>query len=32
MTTTEATTVSTSVEVDAPIARAFHVFTTEIGT
>src|SRR6478609_2714040 len=32
MTTTDATTVSTSVEVDAPIARAFHVFTTEIGT
>ncbi len=32
MTTTEATTVTTSVEVDAPIARAFHVFTAEIGT
>lgn len=32
MTATEATAVSTSVEVDAPIARAFHVFTTEIGT
>lgn len=32
MTTTDATTVSTSVEVDAPIARAFHVFTAEIGT
>src|SRR5664279_1725848 len=32
MTTTDATTVSTSVEVDAPIARAFHVFTVEIGT
>jgi uncharacterized protein YndB with AHSA1/START domain len=32
MTTTAATTVSTSVEVDAPIARAFHVFTAEIGT
>jgi uncharacterized protein YndB with AHSA1/START domain len=32
MTKTDATTVSTSVEVDAPIARAFHVFTAEIGT
>jgi uncharacterized protein YndB with AHSA1/START domain len=32
MTVTDATTVSTSVEVDAPIARAFHVFTAEIGT
>lgn len=32
MTTTDATTVSTSVEVDAPIGRAFHVFTAEIGT
>ncbi len=32
MTTTDTTTVSTSVEVDAPIARAFHVFTAEIGT
>jgi uncharacterized protein YndB with AHSA1/START domain len=32
MTTTDATTVSTSVEVDAPIARAFHIFTAEIGT
>ncbi|MGX7680293.1 SRPBCC domain-containing protein [Jatrophihabitans sp. DSM 45814] len=32
MTTTDATTVSTSVEVDAPIARAFHVFTAEIDT
>jgi uncharacterized protein YndB with AHSA1/START domain len=32
MTTTDATTVRTSVEVDAPIARAFHVFTAEIGT
>jgi uncharacterized protein YndB with AHSA1/START domain len=32
MTTTDATAVSTSVEVDAPIARAFHVFTAEIGT
>ncbi len=33
MTTTDATTtVTTSVEVDAPIARAFHVFTAEIGT
>jgi uncharacterized protein YndB with AHSA1/START domain len=26
------TTVSVSTEVDAPIARAFHVFTAEIGT
>ncbi len=32
MTTTDATVVSTSVEVDAPIARAFHIFTAEIGT
>ena len=32
MTTTDTTTVTTSVEVDAPIARAFHVFTAEIGT
>jgi uncharacterized protein YndB with AHSA1/START domain len=32
MTATDNTTVSTSVEVDAPIARAFHVFTAEIGT
>jgi uncharacterized protein YndB with AHSA1/START domain len=32
MTIIDATTVSTSVEVDAPIARAFHVFTAEIGT
>lgn len=32
MTITDATTVSTSVEVDAPIAHAFHVFTAEIGT
>jgi uncharacterized protein YndB with AHSA1/START domain len=32
MTTTDATTVTTSVEVDAPVARAFHVFTAEIGT
>jgi len=32
MTITDATTVSTSVEVDAPLARAFHVFTAEIGT
>ena len=32
MTTTDATTVSVSTEVDAPIARAFHVFTAEIGT
>ena len=26
------TTVSVSTEVDAPIARAFYVFTAEIGT
>lgn len=32
MTTTDATTVSTCVDVDAPIARAFHVFTAEIGS
>lgn len=32
MTTTDATTVSTSIEVNAPVARAFHVFTAEIGT
>jgi uncharacterized protein YndB with AHSA1/START domain len=32
MTIIDATTVSTSVEVDAPIARAFHVFTAEIAT
>ena len=32
MTTTDATTVTTSLEVAAPIARAFHVFTAEIGT
>ena len=32
MTTIDATTVTTSVEVDAPAARAFHVFTAEIGT
>jgi uncharacterized protein YndB with AHSA1/START domain len=32
MTGTDATTVSVSTEVDTPIARAFHVFTTEIGT
>jgi uncharacterized protein YndB with AHSA1/START domain len=32
MTTIDTTTVSVAVEVDAPIARAFHVFTTEIGT
>jgi len=31
-TTTENTAVSTAVEVDAPIARAFQVFTAEIGT
>ncbi|MCW2750953.1 MAG: activator of Hsp90 ATPase 1 family protein [Aeromicrobium sp.] len=32
MTTTNDTTVSVSTEVDAPLARAFHVFTAEIGT
>ena len=32
MTIIDATTVRTSVEVDAPIARAFHIFTAEIGT
>jgi hypothetical protein len=32
MTTTDAATVSVSTEVHAPLARAFHVFTTEIGT
>ena len=32
MTITDATTVSVSTEVNAPIARAFHVFTAEIGT
>jgi hypothetical protein len=32
MTTTDATTVSVSTEVNAPIARAFYVFTAEIGT
>src|SRR5690348_7503038 len=32
MTTIEETTVRVSTEVDAPIARAFHVFTAEIGT
>jgi uncharacterized protein YndB with AHSA1/START domain len=32
MTTLDATTVSTSVEVNAPAAQAFHVFTAEIGT
>jgi len=31
-TTTETTSVSTAVDVDAPIERAFHVFTAEIGT
>ena len=29
---TDATTVTTSIEVDVPAARAFHVFTAEIGT
>lgn len=32
MTTIEDTTVRVSTEVEAPIARAFHVFTAEIGT
>src|SRR3954447_17095614 len=32
MTTIDATTVTVSTEVDAPIARAFFVFTAEIGT
>ncbi len=32
MTITDATTVRVSTEVDAPIARAFEVFTAEIGT
>jgi uncharacterized protein YndB with AHSA1/START domain len=32
MTTIDATTVRVSTEVDAPLARAFHVFTAEIGT
>jgi uncharacterized protein YndB with AHSA1/START domain len=32
MTRTEETAVSVSIEVDAPLARAFHVFTVEIGT
>jgi uncharacterized protein YndB with AHSA1/START domain len=32
MAITDDTTVSTSVEVNAPIAHAFHVFTAEIGT
>lgn len=32
MTTLDATTVQVSTEVEAPIARAFHVFTAEIGT
>ncbi len=31
-TTTQTTWVSTAVDVDAPIGRAFHVFTAEIGT
>jgi uncharacterized protein YndB with AHSA1/START domain len=31
-TQTAATTVSTSIDVDATIERAFHVFTTKIGT
>lgn len=32
MTTIDDTTVSVATEVDAPLARAFHVFTAEIGT
>jgi uncharacterized protein YndB with AHSA1/START domain len=32
MTAPDPTSVTTSVEVDAPVARAFHVFTAEIGT
>ncbi len=32
MTTTDSTSVTTSTEVAAPIRRAFHVFTAEIGT
>ena len=32
MTTTPTTSVSTSVDVQAPLAHAFHVFTAEIGT
>ncbi len=32
MTSTDATEVSVSTEVNAPIARAFYVFTAEIGT
>lgn len=32
MKSADATTVSVATEVDAPIARAFYVFTTEIGT
>jgi uncharacterized protein YndB with AHSA1/START domain len=32
VTITDATTVSTSVEIEAPIAHAFHVFTAGIGT
>lgn len=31
-TTTDTATVSTAVDVEAPIERAFHVFTAEIGT
>jgi uncharacterized protein YndB with AHSA1/START domain len=31
-TTTEATSISTAVDVNAPIERAFHVFTAEIGS
>jgi uncharacterized protein YndB with AHSA1/START domain len=32
MTITDATTVSTSADIEAPIARAFYVFTAEIST
>ena len=32
MTITDATTVTTSVELNAPVAQAFYVFTAEIGT
>ncbi len=32
MTTTDTTSVRTAVDVQAPIERAFHVFTAEIGT
>ncbi|MDP9116572.1 MAG: SRPBCC family protein [Actinomycetota bacterium] len=32
MTTTDSSTVSVCTDVNAPIARAFHIFTAEIGT